>query len=111
MVNRQDIVYAFGMNRHVPLDRKLAVLQEHDTHRKWYSLDDERVCILCERRITGRMIDIWETRKGVFHLHCPTPGCDSVPRDWFYHGVPRQASVKVLRSQAPIIEFGGAAAA
>lgn len=49
-------------------------------------IDDERVCILCNRVISGRMIDIWQAANGRYRLHCPTPGCPSVPRDWFYHG-------------------------
>jgi hypothetical protein len=99
------------MNKRLPLDRKLAALRENDLHRKWYSLDDERVCILCERRITGRMIEAWETRGGAVQLHCPTPGCESTPRDWFYHCVPQNRPVKVIESDAPIVHYGDAAAA
>lgn len=75
------------MNKHVDLDEKLTVLQASDGYRKWYSLDDQRVCILCERLITGRMIDIWQDRAGTYRLHCPTPGCSGRPRDWFYCGL------------------------
>ena len=99
------------MNKRLPLDRKLTALQENDTYRKWYSLDDQRVCILCERRITGRMIDAWETRDGSIHLHCPTTDCASTPRDWFYHGIPQSRSTKVIPSKAPIVGYGDAAAA
>jgi hypothetical protein len=74
------------MNNHVGLDDKLAVLQASDAHRKWYSLDDRRVCILCEKLINGRMIDIWQDHDGTYRLHCPTPGCSGTTRDWFYCG-------------------------
>jgi len=74
------------MNKRITLEHKLAVLQEADNLRKWYSLDDRRVCVLCDRVITGRMIDIWQDDRGVYRLHCPTPGCPATPRDWFYHG-------------------------
>ena len=94
------------MNRHVPLDRKLEVLRQEDAHRKWYSLDDQRVCILCECQITGRVIDVWERPGGSFLLHCPTPGCGSTPRDWFYHGRAPETAAKVIHSKAPVHYFG-----
>ena len=50
------------------------------------ALDDRRVCVLCNRVITGRMIDVWQDTHGTYHFHCPTPGCPAEPRDWFYHG-------------------------
>ena len=85
------------MNGHLTLDEKLAVLQEHDSFREWYSLDDCRVCILCDRLITGRMIDVWQDKQGYYHLHCPTPDCDARPRDWFYHDRTANARARALR--------------
>lgn len=67
-------------------EEKLAILQAADSHRKWYSLDDQRVCVLCDKAITGRQIDITQDSRGGYSLHCPTEGCPSVPSDWFYHG-------------------------
>jgi hypothetical protein len=86
------------MNFHVPLEDKLLVLQESDSLRRWNSLDDRRVCVLCDRVITGRMIDIWRDGHGSYHLHCPTPGCPATPRDWFYHG-PVQARRRKSRPE------------
>ncbi len=94
------------VNKRIPLDLKLAAVQATDTYRKWYSLDDKRVCILCGRVLTGRMIDVWESGRGVFHLHCPTAGCASTPRDWFYHGSPRVTRTRVIESHAPIFGYG-----
>jgi len=73
-------------NRHVPLDEKLAALQAADPERKWSSLDDHRVCGVCEKVITGRMIDIWQDEHGSYHLHCPTSGCSGSPSDWLCRG-------------------------
>jgi len=98
------------MNTHVALDEKLAVLQENDSFRKWYSLDDCRVCILCDRLITGRMIDIWKDKRGSYHLHCPTPGCDATPRDWFYHGPTAGAQARFRRDRAPAPDLVATAA-
>src|SRR4030095_8847955 len=79
-------LYAVAMNKHVGLDEKLAVLQASDGYRKWYSLDDQRVRILCEKVINGRMIDIWQDHDGIYMLHCPTPDCSGKSGDWFYCG-------------------------
>ena len=86
------------MNKHVPLDQKLAILQEADSFRKWGSLDDRRVCVLCDRVITGRMIDVWQDERGTYHLHCPSPGCPATPRDWFYHGPARTPITRITPS-------------
>jgi hypothetical protein len=74
------------MNRRIGLDEKLSLLREADPIRHWSSLDDRRVCVLCNRVITGRMIDTWQDRSGHCRFHCPTPDCPATPRDWFYHG-------------------------
>jgi hypothetical protein len=85
------------MNKHVGLDEKLAVLQASDGYRKWYSLDDRRVCILCEKLINGRMIDIWQDHDGTYMLHCPTTGCSGTPRDWFYCGFKGARRPKIMQ--------------
>jgi hypothetical protein len=65
---------------------KLELLQTTDLRRKWHSLDDQRVCVLCDRTITGRQIEVRRDPGGTLSLHCPTEGCPSVPSDWFYQG-------------------------
>ena len=60
------------MNKRVSLDKKLAALQASDPYRKWQSLDDERVCILCEKVISGRLVDVWQGSDGAYWLNCPT---------------------------------------
>lgn len=74
------------MSKHLHPEDRLAILQAADTHRKWYSLDDQRVCVLCDRLITGRQIDVTLDKRGNPKLQCPTPGCPATPHDWFYHG-------------------------
>ena len=73
------------MNSRLLPEEKLAILQTADPRRKWYSLDDERVCILCDRTITGRQIEVTRDSAGAYSLRCPTQGCPSLPSDWFYH--------------------------
>jgi hypothetical protein len=94
------------MKGQLGLDEKLAVLQEADTFRKWYSLDDRRACVLCDRVINGRMIHVRRDKQGTYRLRCPTAGCAASPRDWFYHGASRPAAIRVLQSEAPVIGFG-----
>jgi hypothetical protein len=65
---------------------KLTVLQANDLRRKWHSLDDQRVCVLCDRIITGRQVEVKREPNGTLSVHCPTAGCPSVPSDWFYQG-------------------------
>src|SRR5205814_2764681 len=48
----------FQMDSHLLPKEKLAILQASDSRRKWHSLDDQRVCVLCDRTITGRQIEI-----------------------------------------------------
>ena len=67
-------------------EEKLAILQASDLRRKWHSLDDQRVCVLCDRMITGRQIEVRREAGGTFSLHCPTEDCPSLPSDWFYQG-------------------------
>ena len=79
------------MNKRVPLSEKLIALREADGFRKWYSLDDRRVCVLCDRVINGRMIDIWQETNGSYRLHCPTPGRRSTPGTGFITVLPDRA--------------------
>src|SRR3954451_13953851 len=65
---------------------KLAILQATDLRRKWHSLDDQRVCVLCNRIITGRQIEVTRATGRRLSIHCTTEGCSSVPSDWFYQG-------------------------
>jgi hypothetical protein len=77
-------------------DEKLALLQSTDLRRKWHSLDDQRVCVLCDRTITGRQIEVAPEPGGGYSVHCPTPGCPSVPSDWFYQGNASLASKSAI---------------
>jgi len=63
---------------------RLKILQTADNHRRWYSLDDKRLCAVCERIISGHEIEI---RGGPEHytLHCPTQDCPSNFSHWFQY--------------------------
>jgi len=83
-------------------EEKLAILQGSDLRRKWHSLDDERVCVLCDRTITGRQIELRREPGGMFSVHCPTGGCPAVPSDWFYLGnacsTPKNPTVRMTEA-------------
>ena len=46
------------MQTHFPPEERLAILKATDSARKWYSLDDKRVCVICDRVFTGWQIEI-----------------------------------------------------
>jgi hypothetical protein len=84
----EQVVLAPKMNVHLTLEDRLSILRTEDQFRRWNSLDDERFCILCERRFNGRQVEIRRFANGKHELHCPTEGCDSGPYEWVYPGTP-----------------------
>jgi hypothetical protein len=76
------------MTVHVKLDDRLSILRAGDQFRRWNSLDDHRVCRVCERKFKGRQIEIRRAGGGEHTLHCPTLGCQSGPHQWVYARAP-----------------------
>jgi hypothetical protein len=76
------------MNVHLESEDRLSILRTEDQFRRWNSLDDERFCILCEKKFNGRKIEVRCFANGKHELHCPTEGCDSGPHQWVYPGTP-----------------------
>jgi hypothetical protein len=72
------------MTAHVKLDDRLSILRVRDRFRKWESLDDQRVCNVCERKFKDRQIEIRRFPGGRCKLYCPTLGCPSGPHQWLY---------------------------
>src|SRR5436190_12647057 len=69
-----------------PID-KLTLLQANDDFRSWTSLDDKRVCVLCDRTFSGH--EVLVSLAGLNHqLRCPTRGCPSQIHQWVYAGNP-----------------------
>jgi hypothetical protein len=91
------------MIAHLKLDDRLAALRTGDRFRRWNSLDDKRVCILCKRKFNGRQVEIRRLRHGKFELHCPTDYCNSGPHLWIYPKTPLVSHVvrwELSRSRA-----------
>jgi hypothetical protein len=76
------------MIAHLKLDDRLSILRTEDQFRRWNSLDDERFCIVCERKFNGRQVEVRCFASGKHELHCPTEGCDSGSHQWVYPGTP-----------------------
>jgi hypothetical protein len=76
------------MIAHLKLDDRLSVLRVEDRLRKWRSLDDERLCIICKRKFNGRQVEIQRVGNCKYELHCPTEGCNSAPHLWIYPATP-----------------------
>lgn len=81
----------------ITLEQRLDILRAADAFRKWYSLDDQRVCVVCDRVFTGRQIEIGRDRRGRYLLKCPTSDCPSVAAHWFFTGNATTAAAHVLR--------------
>ena len=62
---------------------KLSILQANDHFRDWHTLEDERVCALCDRKFTGHDVVI-STMGDEVELHCPTPNCQSGVHQWVH---------------------------
>lgn len=76
------------MNNYLKPEDRLSILRAEDQFRNWNSLDDERFCIVCERKFNGRQVEIQCFSNGKYELHCPTDGCASGPHQWVYPGTP-----------------------
>ena len=79
------------MERWLTPEDRLDVLRKVDQLRRWWSLDDKRICLVCERVFTGRQVEI-EKRGNQYVLHCPTPVCPSDFSQWLVRGVPMPES-------------------
>jgi hypothetical protein len=87
------------MQKHLDLEERLDILRRADCIRKWDSLDDRRICVICERVFTGRQIEIHRDHRGRYKLECPTEGCPSFVAHWFYVGnAAHAAATRVLRA-------------
>jgi len=72
------------MTANVKLGDRLTILRAGDRFRRWNSLDDQRVCGVCERKFKGRQIEIRRLPGGRYKLCCPTLGCPSEAHQWLY---------------------------
>jgi hypothetical protein len=81
------------MVAHLKLDDRLLVLRAEDRFRKWRSLEDERLCIICKRKFNGRQVEIRRVTNRKYELHCPTEDCNSRPHLWIYPATPLVADV------------------
>jgi hypothetical protein len=73
-----------SMQKQLTSEDRLQLLRAADESRKWMSLDDERICSVCNKLLTGRQVDVRRDQRGRFLLHCPTESCSSSPEDWRY---------------------------
>jgi hypothetical protein len=76
------------MIAYIALDDRLSILRAGDRLRRWISLEDQRVCSVCERKFKGRQVEIRCFSGGRYTLHCPTLGCPSRPHQWLYPRAP-----------------------
>lgn len=63
-------------------DDRLALLQEIDDTHRWDSLDDRRVCVVCEQIFCGHDVRFQSLGRLGVSLHCPTDDCPGQPVHW-----------------------------
>lgn len=63
-------------------EEKLVLLQAIDRGPRWYSLDDKRICGICEQVFSGRQIQFQHRGRADSVIHCPTPDCLGDFTDW-----------------------------
>jgi hypothetical protein len=82
------------MQEHFTAEQRLEILRASDGERKWYSLEDQRACVVCDRVFTGWQVEICRDQRGRYLLKCPTQGCPSYFAHWFYvfNGSPAAAN-------------------
>jgi hypothetical protein len=68
-------------------EERLALLQEHDRLRKWEDINEIRTCMCCDRKLTGRLIQIWSDSNRIWFV-CPTSGCTGRLSDFARAGDP-----------------------
>ena len=74
------------MSAHPESEDRLSALRAEDHFKIWKSLEDQRVCILCEKKFNGHEVEITWSAEGRYELHCPTKECNSGPHQWVYPG-------------------------
>jgi len=90
---------------HIYPEDRLDLLRAADPSRKWRSLDDRRICVLCDRVISGRQVMITRDANGAVKVACPTSDCAGSPREWVYPGNPL-VSDKAWADWAMALAFG-----
>lgn len=76
------------IRKNLSSEDKLDALRKADPASRWQSLDDHRVCILCEKDFSGRQVDASISGSGRVRLRCPSEGCTSTPSQWVRPGNP-----------------------
>lgn len=66
---------------------KLRLLREHDLERRWDSLEDKRICVVCGMEFEGSQIRI-RVRLGKPVFQCPNPECDGTLGQFAHLGNP-----------------------
>ena len=75
------------MSQEFESEKHLEILCAADLERRWYALDEKRVCVICGKIISGRQIEI-RGEAGSYSLHCPTRGCPATFSHWHLFRLP-----------------------
>jgi hypothetical protein len=94
----------------LPDGDKLEALRRLDQFRPWRSLDEKRYCLVCDKIITGKQVQVTGGTRGdgPLRLNCPTERCHSIPMDWVLPTDEVLANVALRethRSNVPAVHF------
>jgi hypothetical protein len=89
-------------NLRVTADEKLRILRQQDPLRNWQSLDDARVCVLCDQSINGHLVKFRKDRNGLVFAACPTRSCEGTPSEWVYPGAGMGTSWPIPHDSGPV---------
>ena len=99
------------MTEELSPEERFQILRRTDGERRWYTVDDKRLCLICERIISGREIRI-SGGPEKFSLGCPTDGCPGTYSHWLlYRPTPGQPAISAKDGSGEmdfLTEFGQA---
>lgn len=81
-----------SMEEALAAEERLILLQAIDRGPRWYSLDDKRICGICEQVFSGRQIQFQDRGQAGCVIHCPTPDCPGDFADWMVWDQSRDGS-------------------
>ncbi len=82
------------MEPSLSLDERLVLLRKIDHCSRWYSLDDKRICGICERVFSGRQIRFQKQAQIGYALRCPTEDCPADFSHWLMWSDREESTVR-----------------
>lgn len=92
------------MTEELSPEERLRILRLTDLKRRWYTVEDKRLCLICERVISGGEIRI-SGGPANYRLSCPTPDCPGTFSHWFLYRPSAPPPAAPLKDGAGEMDF------